>query len=184
MAYEVFSGAGHGLTVWEKLLSAGAPYAIVPYGIEALGTLRIEKGHVSGAELDGRTTLGDLGLARMASKKKSFIGQALMGRPGLIDPQRLQLVGLVSASQQALRSGAHLVNAPDAREPGRSLGHVTSTTFSPALDKQIALALLEGGLAHAGETVFVTDPVRSGTHVAATVVDARFYDPDGSRMHG
>ena len=184
MAYEVFAGAGYGLAVWEKILTAGAPYAIVPYGIEALGTLRIEKGHVSGAELDGRTTLGDLGLARMASQKKPFIGQALMSRAGLIDPKRLQLVGLVSSTQAALRSGAHLVNGADAREPGRSLGHVTSSTFSPALDKQIALALLEGGLAHAGETVFVTDPVRSGSHIAAAVVDPRFYDPDGSRMHG
>ena len=184
MAYEVFAGAGHGLVVWEKLLAAGVPYAIVPYGIEALGTLRIEKGHVSGAELDGRTTLGDLGLSRMASKKKSFIGQALMGRAGLVAPDRKQLVGLVSSSGAALLSGSHLVDGADARRAGRSLGHITSSTYSPALGKQIALGLLEGGLGRAGQTVFVTDPVRSGAHVAATVVDPRFYDPDGSRMHG
>ena len=96
----------------------------------------------------------------------------------------MQLVGLVSSSQEALRSGAHLVSGSEAHHSGRSLGHVTSSTYSPALDKQVALAMLEAGLAHAGESVFVTDPVRSGAHIAAAVVDPRFYDPDGSRMHG
>ncbi len=184
MAFEVYCGAGYGLALWEKLLASGVPYDIVPYGIEALGTLRIEKGHISGAELDGRTTLGDLGLARMASKKKAFIGQTLMNRPGFHDIDRLQFVGLVSASAEPLRSGAHLVQGADSRRPGRSLGHVTSSTYSPVLGRQIALALLEGGILLAGQTIYVTDPVRSGGHSAAKVVDPRFYDPDGSRMHG
>jgi glycine cleavage system aminomethyltransferase T len=46
------------------------------YGLEALGTLRIEKGHVTGAEIDGRTTARDLHLDWMLSKKKPFIGSA------------------------------------------------------------------------------------------------------------
>src|SRR5690606_21167795 len=59
-AYEVYCGAGHGSHVWEAMMAAGEPFGIVPYGLEALGTLRIEKGHVTGAEIDGRTTARDL----------------------------------------------------------------------------------------------------------------------------
>ena len=75
-------------------MAAGAAFDIVPYGMEALGVLRIEKGHVAGPELDGRTTARDLGLGRMLSTRKAFIGQTLMARPGLADPQRPALVGL------------------------------------------------------------------------------------------
>src|SRR3546814_6340429 len=60
LAYEVYCGAHHGEAVWTRILAAGEPFGIVPYGLEALGTLRIEKGHVAGPELDGRPTAEDL----------------------------------------------------------------------------------------------------------------------------
>ena len=63
MAFEVFCGALHAQTLWDALMRAGEKYSITPYGLEALSTLRIEKGHVAGPELSGRTTAGDLGLA-------------------------------------------------------------------------------------------------------------------------
>ena len=62
---------------------------MVPYGTEALGVMRIEKGHVSGNELDGRTTARDLGLGRMMSSKKDYIGRVLAGRPALLEPDRM-----------------------------------------------------------------------------------------------
>ncbi|HET6469584.1 MAG TPA: sarcosine oxidase subunit alpha, partial [Geminicoccaceae bacterium] len=77
-AYEVFTGARSGEAVWQRIIEAGRSFAILPYGIEALGTLRIEKGHVAGPEIDGRTTLDDLGLGRLASRKKHYIGRAMM----------------------------------------------------------------------------------------------------------
>ena len=60
LAYEINVPAGYGEAVWELLMAAGAAFDIVPYGMEALGVLRIEKGHVAGPELDGRTTARDL----------------------------------------------------------------------------------------------------------------------------
>ncbi|RVC66344.1 sarcosine oxidase subunit alpha family protein, partial [Mesorhizobium sp. M00.F.Ca.ET.038.03.1.1] len=95
MAFEVYSGAGYGTLVWEALIEAGKPFGLVTYGLEALGTMRIEKGHVTGAEIDGRTTARDLHLDWMLSKKKPFIGSAMMDREGLIAPDRLELVGLI-----------------------------------------------------------------------------------------
>ena len=72
---------------------AGAPFGMVPYGTEALGVMRIEKGHVSANELDGRTTARDLGLGRMMSTKKDYIGRVLAGRPALLEPDRMSVVG-------------------------------------------------------------------------------------------
>ena len=178
LAFEVYCGAGHGLAVWEAILAAGAPFAIAPYGTEALGTLRIEKGHVSGPELDGRTTLHDLELDRMASTKKPFVGSAMMHRDALTDPSRATLVGLRSTAGTPIRPGSHLVNGQK-----RSEGHVTSTTHSPELGAEIALGLLENGPARFGERLTASYPLE-GEAVEVEVVPPHFVDPEGERMHG
>ena len=94
------------------------------------------------AEIDGRTTVHDLGLEKMFSMKKDFVGKPLALRPALTDPGRKQLVGLKSLDGKAVAGGAHLVAGADPKEPGRSQGHVTAMCFSPALEGYIALALL------------------------------------------
>ena len=48
---------------------------------EALGLLRIEKGHVAGSELNGQTTAADLGLGKMVKRRGDFVGRALLARP-------------------------------------------------------------------------------------------------------
>ena len=182
LAYEVYCGAHHGEAVWTRILAAGGPFGMIPYGVEALGTLRIEKGHVAGPELDGRTTAEDLGLGGMVSSQKAFIGSAMLDREGLTDPQRLKLVGLVSADGGKIRAGAHLVAADDGHTPPRSLGHVTSVTYSPALEQYIALGLLEDGRSRIGDRLVATYPLKN-IDVAVEVVSPHFFDPDGSRMH-
>ncbi len=182
LAYEVYCGAHHGEAVWTRILEAGKPFGMIPYGVEALGTLRIEKGHVAGPELDGRTTAEDLGLAGMTSRKKHYIGSSMLERVGLTDPARLKLVGFVSADGGKIRAGAHLVAANDTVSPPRSLGHITSTTYSPALEKYIALGLLEDGPNRIGEKLVATYPLKN-IDVDVEVVSSHFFDPDGSRMH-
>ncbi|APH72646.1 sarcosine oxidase subunit alpha family protein [Aquibium oceanicum] len=182
LAYEVYCGAGHGQQVWDTLLEAGKPFAMVPYGLEALGTLRIEKGHVTGAEIDGRTTARDLHLGWMLSKKKPFVGSAMMDREGLVADDRLQLVGLIALDNRPLKGGAHLVAHAD-RALRDSIGHVTSVCFSPALGKYIALALVKGGKSRHGTRAFISDPIRR-RYGAVEIVSHHFFDPDGSRMHG
>lgn len=179
LAYEVFTPSHNGQAVWEAIMSAGREFDIIPYGTEALGTLRIEKGHVTATEIDGRTSADDLGLGGLCSKKKSFIGSALLGREGLSDVDRLQLVGLVSKENRALLPGAHLTASGTAA----SAGHVTATTYSPALERYVALGLLQGGRGRHGETLTARYPMRNDTH-EIEVVHPVFFDPDGSRMHG
>jgi sarcosine oxidase subunit alpha len=169
--------------VWERLIEAGGELGVVPYGLEALGALRIEKGHVTGAEITGRTTVHDLGLEKMFSMKKDFVGKPLALRPALTDPGREQLVGLRSLDGKSVPAGAHLVSGADAKEPGRSEGHVTAMCYSPALEGYVALALLRRGRLRHGETLYAADPLRGG-HGPVEVVDPCFIDPDGSRMHG
>jgi len=180
LAYELFCPADRGLALWERTMAAGAPHGLVPYGTEALGTLRIEKGHVAGGELDGRVSAHDLGLSGLLSVRKSFVGSALCHRPGLVGEGRPELVGLVSATDAPLRPGAHLVSGP-ARDPGHSEGHVTSAAYSPELAREIALALLQGGGGRHGTRLFAADPAR-GTHVPVECVSPHFVDPEGSRM--
>ena len=184
LAYEVYCGAGHGAHVWNALLEAGKPFGIVPYGLEALGALRIEKGHVTGAEIDGRTTARDLHLDWMLSKKKPFIGSAMMDREGLIAQDRIGLVGLVSLDNRPLNGGGHIVEQqPDPANPRASIGHITAACYSPALGRYIALALVEGGKRRHGARAFVSDPLRN-RFGPVEIVSHHFYDPEGSRMHG
>jgi heterotetrameric sarcosine oxidase alpha subunit len=186
LAYEINVPSDYGQHMWDALMEAGAEFGVVPYGLEALGNMRIEKGHVAGAELDGRTTAEDLGLGRMMSGKKDFIGKALAGRPGLTGETRKKLVGLVPVDGATmLPNGSQIIEEADkdAPPPIKMLGHVSSNGFSPELGVPIALGLLEGGLSREGDTVLVANPLK-GLFVPATVRNPMFLDPEGKRLHG
>ena len=153
------------------------------YGLEAMDCLRVEKGHVTGRELDGRTTAADLGLPGMASEKKHYIGRVLAARPEIAREDRPSLVGLLPKAPGArFRAGSILF--PVGRVEGHGLGHVTSVADSPQLNSWIGLGLLEGGLIRwRGKTLTAESPVdRQSTEVI--VVSPHFYDPQGGRMHG
>ncbi|HEX2115319.1 MAG TPA: glycine cleavage T C-terminal barrel domain-containing protein [Alphaproteobacteria bacterium] len=180
LAYEVATPSDHALFVWTKLIEAGA----VPYGLEAMGAMRIEKGHVAGPEINGQTTAADLGLGRLVSTKKEFIGKGLLQRPALADPARPALVGLVPADRKTpIRGGSQLVVDHKAAPPVPMIGHVTSVTWSPTLGQPIALALLANGARRMGETIVAASPL-SGDFVPVRVVSPHFFDPEGARQNG
>ena len=164
-------------------MAAGKAFDIAPYGLEALGTLRIEKGHVTGAEIDGRTTAHDLHLDWMLSRKKPYIGSQTKDREGLVAEGRLQLVGLVSLDNRPLNGGAHVVEKLTDAEPRNSLGHLTACCYSPALGKYIALALVRDGTGRIGQRAFISDPLRN-RFGPVDIVSHHFFDRDGTRMHG
>jgi len=183
LAYEVYSGSGHGTQVWDALLEAGKPFGMVPYGLEALGTMRIEKGHVTGAEIDGRVTARDLHLDWMLSKKKPFVGSMMMDREGLTAPDRLQLVGIMSLDNIPLNGGSHVVEELDRDNPRNSIGHLTAACYSPMLGRHIGLALVKAGKSRHGQRAFVSDPLRK-RFGPIEIVSHHFFDPEGKRMHG
>jgi sarcosine oxidase subunit alpha len=163
-------------------MAAGEEFGIVPYGTEALGVMRIEKGHPAGNELNGQTTAHDLGFGKLLSRKKDFVGRALAARPALTDPARPSLVGLRPVETAArLRAGSHLL-APGAEAvAANDLGHVTSAAYSPTCGQWIGLALLANGPARIGKQIRVYDPVRNGD-LLATVCAPVFYDPEGAKL--
>src|SRR5438445_2574361 len=96
LAYELWTPSWYGLTLWEAVLAAGEPFAITPYGTEAMHVLRAEKGYIiCGQETDGTVTPQDLGMSWIVSKKKTFIGQRPQRRSDTARPDRKQLVGLL-----------------------------------------------------------------------------------------
>lgn len=182
-AYEIYAGASVGKAVWCRLIETGARFGLKPYGIEALGALRIEKGHIAGPEMDGRTTLDDLGLSRMAGKRTGFVGEVLSRREAFSDPTRTRLVGLrcLEAGKQ-LRGGAILFR-PGEPLQGHGLGRITSVTYSPTLDAWIGLGLLARNAAVEGTEIVAIYPI-NGQTVRVRVVSPVFLDPKGERLHG
>jgi methylglutamate dehydrogenase subunit C len=183
LAFEIGVPARYGGALAQMLMELGAPFGIVPYGTEALGVMRIEKGHVAGNEIDGRTTARDLGLQRMMSTKKDFIGRVMAGRTALLDDNRPALVGFKPVDRrERLRAGAHALPLGAAQTAANDQGVVTSAAFSPSLDHWIALGLLVRGRERVGERAHAADPVRNSL-VEVEVCAPCFVDPEGARLH-
>jgi heterotetrameric sarcosine oxidase alpha subunit len=183
LAYEISVPASSGDRLIRALFVAGAEFDVTPYGTEALGVMRVEKGHPAGNELNGQTTAADLGMIRMMSTKKDYIGRVMAQRPGLTDPDRPQLVGLRPLNGERLRAGAHLVAHGMATIAANDQGYITSTAFSPTLGHWIALALLNRGPERHGERMIVHDPVRAAD-IEAEVCHPVFVDAEGTRIRG
>jgi sarcosine oxidase subunit alpha len=182
-AYEVYVGATAGEKAWTRLVEAGVPFGAKPYGVEALGALRVEKGHVAGPEIDGRTTLDDLGLGRMVGKRTGFVGDVLRRRPAFQAPDRQRLVGLECIEDRKRLRGSAILFLPGDKIEGHGRGRVTSITFSPELDRYVGLALLAGDAAIEGSEVVAAYPMKAET-VRARIVSPVFLDPQGERLHG
>ncbi|WP_292435844.1 sarcosine oxidase subunit alpha family protein, partial [Mesorhizobium sp.] len=184
MAFEISVPARYGEALARNLMIAGKPFGVTPYGTEALGVMRIEKGHVAGPELNGTTTAADLGLGKMMSTKKDFIGRVMAGREALVAPNRQVVVGIKPTDKaRRLRSGAHIVPKGETPGPDNDQGYITSVCFSPVLDQWIGLGLVERGRARIGEIVRAHDPLR-GEEYDVELCNSVFYDPDGGRQRG
>lgn len=183
-AYEVAVPARFGAALFDRLCAEARALGGGPYGMEALNVLRIEKGFITHAEIHGRTTAFDIGLARMISAKKDCIGKAAAARPGLVGPARQQLVGLKSrGADHPLSAGAHLFESGAEEVRVNSQGYTTSVCYSPTLNTHLALGFLENGRARHGEVIKLRDHLRDITE-EVEVCDPVFFDPEGGRARG
>ncbi|HEX4649512.1 MAG TPA: 2Fe-2S iron-sulfur cluster-binding protein [Steroidobacteraceae bacterium] len=179
LAYEIAVPARFALAAWSALIEAGRPYDITPYGLDALNTLRIEKGHVTGAELNGNTSADDLGFGRLLKPQGDFIGRTLAHRPGLAVSDRLQLAGVRPLDRtRRLRNGMQLLD-PEGR--AASVGYVTSSTPSVELDGWVGLALLAGGRRRLGQRLIATSPVHDESS-EIEIVSPHMLDPENRRV--
>ena len=183
-AYEIYIEANYASYLWQKLAELLPEFDGVCYGLEALGALRIEKGHVTGAELDGRVTLEDAGFAKMASSKKDYVGNVLRHRPYFADHDaRQQLVGIMPVDEaKTFHAGAILCESEHVEGFGE--GWISAVTHSPALGHWIGLGFAKGGHdAWQNKELIAADPVR-GQSVRVRLVSPHMYDPKGDRQHG
>ncbi|MEM8553417.1 MAG: glycine cleavage T C-terminal barrel domain-containing protein, partial [Pseudomonadota bacterium] len=184
LSYEIATPAGHGLALWEKLMEAGTPHGVMPYGTEALHIMRAEKGFIMiGDETDGTVIPQDLGLHWAISKKKTdFLGKRAQERSHMIDPERWKLVGLETLDGSVLPDGAYAVTAGHNDAGQRNMiGRVTSTYHSPTLDRGIAMGLVQRGPERMGDVLDF--PKIGGGAVKAKIVSPVFYDPEGARQN-
>ena len=183
MAYEVYVASDYAPAMMDLLHDQAISFDGCLYGLEALGTLRIEKGHVTGAELDGRVTIDDAGLGKMASPKKSFIGSALRQRPELMRTDRPQLVGFFPVNKNEIFNSGSVICDRN-QISGMGEGWISSVTHSPELGHWIGLGFISGGLeAWQGKTAVAADPVRN-KQIEVEIVSPHMIDPSGERMHG
>jgi sarcosine oxidase subunit alpha len=156
LSYEINTPSGYADALLSMVMEHGKAWNITPYGLETLDVLRIEKGHLSiGTEIDGRRTADDLGLGKMLSRKKDFVGRALSQRPAMI---------------------AEL----DQNGCAESLGFLTAAIYSPVMDHYIALGFLKNGRQRIGDTVWAHSPI-AGQSIRLKVTSSCFYDPEGVR---
>ena len=184
MAYELAVPARYGNALMEQLMKAGEPYKVVPYGLEALSVMRIEKGHAAGNELNGHTTALNLGLARMVTASKDCIGKTLAARSALTDSNAHKLVGFKPVNtEHKLRSGAHFVAQGAEPTLANDEGYMTSVAYSPALACSIGLGYIKSGDSRLGETVLACSPLHK-EQIEVEIVSPHFVDPEGVRMRG
>lgn len=183
-AYEVAVPARYGESLFKLLVARAESMGGGAYGMEALNVLRIEKGHITHAEIHGRTTAFDIGFGRMISAKKDCIGKTMAAREGMIDPEREQLVGFKPVkAKQELTAGAHVFNQRDEATRVNDQGYVTSVGFSPTLGHFIGLGFVKRGPERMGETLRIVDQMRD-LETDVEICSPVFFDSEGGRTRG
>ena len=175
LAFELHCRPASAVSLWEALIGAG----LAPYGLEALDILRVEKGYLVSAELNGQTTPLDLGMEGLVKRGNRCLGRELLDRPAFHETSRPRLVGLRAIDGRAqFLAGAQLTTEA---APTRPCGYITSSVFSPALGEWLGLALLARDRATVGALLTARDPLR-GCDTSVRVVSPVHFDPSSDRM--
>jgi len=154
--------------VWNEVLAAGKEFGVVPCGLGARNTLRLEgKLPLYGHEISDTINVWEAGLDRFCKMEKpEFVGKALLEKARAAGVKRT-LVGLEMTDRGIARDGYKVLNSS-----GREIGYVTSGSPAPFLKKNIALAYVPLEFAVVGTPVKVE--IR-GQGVGAVIVPTPFY---------
>jgi sarcosine oxidase, subunit alpha len=183
LGFEINVPADFGLSVWEAVYAAGKAHGMTEYGTETMHVLRAEKGYIIvGQDTDGTVTPDDAGLTWAIGKNKAdFVGKRSLERASMKAADRKQLVGLRTKDPKVvIEEGAQVAEKPGQSPPMKLIGHVTSSYASSVLGHSIALAVVAGGRARLGQTLYVPMP---GGDLEVEVTSSVFYDPTGARIN-
>ena len=165
--FEFYFPPGESKKVWNTLIEAGKPQGLVPAGLGARNTLRLEAGYpLYGHELDEETTLLEANLGWIAKLEKGdFIGRDVLLEQRAQGPRK-KLVGFEMVSQGIARDGYSVY------AEGKIAGVVTSGSYAPFLKKNIGMAYISPSLAEVGREIQVE--IR-GKLAGARIVPLPFY---------
>ncbi|MES2334644.1 MAG: sarcosine oxidase subunit alpha family protein [Pseudomonadota bacterium] len=184
LAYEIAVPTRYGDALLREMLAKGVEYDPIVYGTEALGVMRIEKGHVAGGELNGTSTALNMGLGKMVSKKKDSIGMVLSQREGLTDEDGYRLVGVRPVDPKAsLTAGSHFLEKGVAPVAANDGGWLTSKVYSPHLGCDIALGYLKAGDRKIGHRMRIVN-LLAGLDTEVEIISPHMFDPEGERLRG
>jgi sarcosine oxidase subunit alpha len=182
LAFEVAVPTRYGDAMIRALLAAGEEFDVTPYGTEALGVMRIEKGHAAGNELNGQTSARNLGMGGMVSKRKDCIGNTASERPGMNVDNGLMLVGFKPVDRsEAFTAGSHFIAVGKESIGANGEGYMTSVAHSPCLGHTIGLGYITRGSERKGEKVRAVDLLR-GKDIEVEICSPHFVDPEGERL--
>ena len=184
LAFEIAVPSQYGNALFNTLLSEGKEFNAIPYGTEALGVMRIEKGHAAGNEINGQTTAQNLGLSRMISKKADSIGNILSEREGFNVSDTATLSGFKPVNYgQKIEAGSHLIALGKKPIMRDDEGWLSSVAFSPTLGHYIGLGFIENGSTRIGEKVLAVNLLQN-KKTEVEIVSPHFLDPEGIRQRG
>jgi glycine cleavage system T protein (aminomethyltransferase) len=170
--YELYFSASEARTVWEGLMGAGKPHGLEPVGLGARDTLRLEMAYMLyGNDIDDTTSPLEAGLGWTVKLQ----GRDFIGRDALVAQKaqgiRRKLVGIEAQGRRVPRHGMAI------ESDGKVVGTITSGSFSPSLERAIAMAYVETG---ASALDLRLDVVAGTGRVGTRVVKRPFY-AQGSR---
>ncbi|MDA7846870.1 sarcosine oxidase subunit alpha family protein [Amylibacter sp.] len=185
LSYEIAVPASDGQAFWDTCMEAGKEFGIQPYGTECLHVMRAEKGFIMiGDETDGTVIPQDLNMEWALSKKKEdFLGKRAHLRSHMSDLSRWKLVGLKPVDPNVVIPDGAYATDGTVRENGvkNMIGRVTSTYFSPTLNRSIAMGLVKFGPNRMGE--IIDFPTLDGKIIKAEICNQVFLDPEGERQN-
>lgn len=172
--FEFFVATDDGQSIFERLLAAGEAAGLMPCGLGARDTLRLEAGlMLYGHELDRKTTPLEAGLARFVRFGREFVGSRVLEHQRREGPRK-RLIGIVSEDRRSVpRQGYRLLRS------GVEAGVITSGSYAPSLERPVAMAYLhgEGGELQVGDRLEVEIRNRP---VAVRIARLPFYRRQGS----
>lgn len=202
LGYELYAPAEEAAPLWEFLERKGKEFGLLPYGVGAMQSLRIEKAFpLAGPDIDGEQTPFEVGLSRWIDfGKRDFIGReallAVQDRglrerwvgleldssvpAGLNDP--IYSVADIKIWRESIHAGSEAGAAFDAEQAGyQQIGRITSSAKGHSVGRMLALGYLDVSHSWPGARVMA---VIGGRPCLATVVPTPFFDPAGNRLRG
>ncbi|MDE0382726.1 MAG: aminomethyltransferase [Defluviicoccus sp.] len=177
LGYEIHVPAGCGEALWDRLMEAGEPEGIGPFGVEAQRLLRLEKGHIIvGQDTDGLTTPAEAGMEWAVARNKPFFVGARALKVRDQDAPARKLVGFVLDDAEATAPEECCLVIRD----GEIAGRVTSAMRSPHLGRVVGLAFLPPQTGEPGTRFDIRRA--NGEMATAQVAALPFYDAEGARQ--